>query len=616
MGARSLSKIESWARKYLAHPKGSRWPGPWKPRHPAYREVLAAFDEDDLRRAVVRGSTQAGKTELLAVLAAYYAAGEGAPVLIYSSGIALTRVLFDRLRHFYSAASHGALQRAFAPARPPNGRQIDGGGSIEVINSGATTAFQARPGRVVLLDEVRSHPASLVVAAEGRQAAWEDMKPLTIAVSSAAPMPPCRISELYDRSDARDWRVPAPCCNHEIPIIWGQVDGYALEPDKAFYRCPMCHSPISGRDLKRVVKQGRFIATKTAQDAGSVGFHIPETINPNVSLGATARKHASALTAFRNTGQGRELQDFHADALAETYADPDAVIDPEAARQQCRLPGYDPEVHLPSWVSMLTMSADVQVDRLEVEIAGFGAVEVATEGEASRFKLDRRPGWQTWQLGGRHFRLMRAGVLYKVIDGDPNTDDPWTMLNSIRAQRWRIGSTTGPEIRPGLCLVDAGGHHTERVRAWSRANGPAAAACKGASRDGQPLHRLAQTKDILAEYGKPLCFVGTDAAKDIVLGSVRRATMTGDHAWCWPDGDGSGYDWRYFAGLCSSERRMLVESKIEKRVRSRYVKQPGAANEPLDLAVYCLAGLSVMGLSRLVENARQIGATNDNRRAA
>ncbi len=616
MAPRHLSQIEAWARKSLAHPKGARWPGPWRARHPAYRHALAALDEKGVRRLTVRGSTQAGKTEFLAVVAAYFARAEAAPVLVYSSGIALTRALFDRMRHFYMAAPDTMLREAFEPARPPNARRLENGGHIEIINSGASTAFQARPARVVLLDEVRSHPASLVVAAEGRQAAWEAMNPLTVAVSSAAPMPPCRISELYDRSDARDWRVPAPCCGHEIPILWQQVDGYAADPGRAFLRCPKCTTPILGPALKQAMKRGRFVATKTPQDAGSVGFHIPEQINPNVSLAATARKHASALTAFKNTGQARELQDFHADALAETYADPDAVIDPEAARQQCRLPGYDPERHLPPWVSVLTMAADVQVDRLECEIAAFGALEVATEGEASRFKLDRRPGWQTWQLGGRHFRLLRAGVLYKVIDGDPNTDDPWTALNSLRARRWHIGRPDGPQIRPGLCLVDAGGHHTERVRAWSRANGPAAAACKGASRDGQPLHRLAQTKDILAEYGKPLCFVGTDAAKDIVLGSVRRATMTGDRAWCWPDSDASGYDWRYFAGLCSSERRMLVESKIEKRVRSRYVKQPGQANEPLDLSVYTLAALSVLGLGRLVENARQLGATNDNRRAA
>ena len=371
---------------------------------------------------------------------------------------------------------------------------------------------------------------------------------------------------------------------------------------------PSCGNPIQGPALKRAVKGGRFVATKTAADPGSVGFHIPETINPHVPLAETARKHTSALISFKNTGQTRELVDFHADALAVTHADEAGALDPEAVRLACRAPGYRPAEGLPSWVSMITIGADVQVDRIEGDVAGWGAVEVAAEGEASKFRLDRS-GWTTWKVGTRFFRLLRAGIAYEVLRGDPNTDGPWHLLNALRMKPWRIGGPEGPALRPTLCLVDAGGLHTERVRAWSRSNDASAAACKGSSRAGSPLHRQARTRPMLAEYGKPLIFVGTDAAKDIALGSIRRATISGDKSWCWPDdGDDSGYDWRYFAGLVASERRVTVESRITKHLPSRYVKTPGQANEALDTAVYGLAALSVVGLGRLIENARILGS--------
>ena len=49
--------IESWAQKALRHPPGSRWPGPWKVRHPAYRSLLAAATEPGVRRLIGRAST-------------------------------------------------------------------------------------------------------------------------------------------------------------------------------------------------------------------------------------------------------------------------------------------------------------------------------------------------------------------------------------------------------------------------------------------------------------------------------------------------------------------------------------------------------------------------------
>ena len=565
MASLPVGKIEAWARRNLAHPEGARWPGKWRLRHPAYRDAFTAACDPATRRLIVRAHVQGGKTELIAVLAAYFATAEHAPVLIYSAGIALTRALGDRLIDFYRAAPNKALAKAYAPARPPHKRTIAGGGTIEVINSAAQTAFQMRSARIVLLDEVRSHPGSLMLTAEGRQGAWADMDPLTVAVSSAGVLPPCRISELWERSDAQTFRIAAPCCSHEIPIDWGNVDGYGASPKSAYLLCPRCDTRLPGKVFKRALKAGRFVATRKPAEAGTVGFHIPEIIHPGVPLAETARKQASAHTAFKNTGQARELQDFHADALAQTYTDPQLAVDPELARIACRLPGYDPAEFLPPWVSLVTMAADVQVDRLEIEIAGWGAVQVSDEGEASRLKLDMRTGWTTWRVGDRHYRLLRCGVHYDKLTGDPHTDEPWAKLNALRMKRWRIGRPDGPELRPGLTLCDAGGHHTERVREWSRSSDASAAACKGASRPGQPIFRLASTRDILAEYGKPLCFVGPDATKDIVLGSVRRATMTGDHSWVWPDGEKGNYDWRYFHGLLASEIKMAVESRIERK---------------------------------------------------
>ena len=604
MGTRS---IEKWARASLAQPEGaSPWPGPWKPRHPAYREILRVAGTKAWRRLIVCASTQSGKTELLAVLAAYFAIVERSPVLIYTAGMGLRAALSKRLKRFYEAAPLKVLADAYGPARPPHERHMAGGGSIIVLSSTAATAFQSTAARVVLLDEVRSHGSSLILAAEGRQAAWSRKGPLTIALSSAAPRLPCRITELLERSDYRTWRIHAPCCGGVIPVDFSCLDGYGEDPGLAYLECPRCKSRVGSEALTRASKYGWFEPTRTtAQDAGSVGFHVTELSNPSVPLAEVARKYQSAMRAFRNTGQSRELNDFHADALAVTYRDADTTIDPESARINCKAP-YDPSKFLPAGVSAITIAADVQIDRLEVEIAGWGAVEVA-EDAATKLNLDKRSGWQTWKIGSKFFRLLRFGISYLALAGDPNSDEVWTALDEIRRRPWRVGSAQGPELRAGLCLVDAGGAHTERCRSWCRSAGHSGACVKGSSRPGQPLARPAVTRDILAEYGRPLIFSGTDSAKDIVLGSVRRSALAADGSWCWPEDEAkSGYDWRYFAGLCSSERRMMVESKLTGHATSRYVKSPSTPNEPLDLAVYGLSALAVLGLPVVIQNAARL----------
>ena len=602
MAARS---IEAWARSALVHPPGaSPWPGPWRPRHPAYRDVLRAASTEKWRRLVVSGSTQSGKTELLAILASFYAVTQHAPVLVYSGSLALRVSLAKRLREMYACSSLLPLAEAFEKKRPPFQRDLPGGGSIVIVASTEATAFQSRSARVVLLDEVRSHRHSLVLAAEGRQSAWAKKDPKTVLLSSAAPRPPCRITEALERSDSRVWKATTPCCGRTIPIDWSLVDGYGDDPQHAYLKCPLCEFRMDNAEAKAMIGKGWFDATRDAQDTGTIGFHISEILNPDVPLSETARKHASALRAFKNTGSSAELRDFHADALAQVYRDNDTSVDPELARQRCRA-AYNPDVYLPAGVSALTCAVDVQVDRLELEVVGWGALEVAAES-STKLNLDRRAGWTSWKVGERYFRLLRWGVMYLTIPGDPNTDGPWEALNKIRMRSWRIGSATGPELRIGLTLCDSGGMHTEKVRAWSRSTDHTAAACKGSSRPGQPISRPAVTSSILNEYAKPLIFVGGDTCKDIILGSVRRSTLTVDGSWTWPDNELHGYDWRFFTGLLASEQRVMVESRLTGFAVSRYIKNPSVANEPLDLACYGLAALSILGLPTLISNSARL----------
>ena len=56
---------------------------------------------------------------------------------------------------------------------------------------------------------------------------------------------------------------------------------------------------------------------------------------------------------------------------------------------------------------------------------------------------------------------------------------------------------------------------------------------------------------------------------------------------------------------------MMVESKLTGHAVSRYVKNPSTPNEPLDLAVYNLAALAVLGLPTVIQNAARLRLVKD-----
>ncbi|WP_346927225.1 terminase gpA endonuclease subunit, partial [uncultured Arthrobacter sp.] len=219
---------------------------------------------------------------------------------------------------------------------------------------------------------------------------------------------------------------------------------------------------------------------------------------------------------------------------------------------------------VPNHVLILTAAIDVQSDRLELQIQGWGE------------------GLESWVLD------------YQAIQGDPSDIHTWNLADEVL--RTPLRRSNGRDMFIDATAVDSGGHHTQEVYDYTRLRKYRKVfAVKGASKSGRPVIPNQPTKadvNIRGKYekrGVELWMVGTDTAKDWIFNRFKLSS-----------GPGAMHFSRdlpadYFDQI-TSERKLVKYVKGHKRVE--YVKGKSDRNEALDLTVYNLAAAHRLGLHK------------------
>ena len=208
---------------------------------------------------------------------------------------------------------------------------------------------------------------------------------------------------------------------------------------------------------------------------------------------------------------------------------------------------YGPD-DLPEAVRAVTGFCDVQGDRLEVQLVGWGADEEA------------------WPF------------VYEVLREDPAQPAAWAELDALLARSFK--TRDGRTLRVAAFGIDSGGNHTAQVYAYCRRRpGRRIFPCKGMS-GSKPLW---PTNAIRAKTNDKLWMLGVDTGKDAIYGRLA-ITEPGAGFIHFPTDDAFGE--HYFAML-TAERR-----EVRKRGGHPYVLwvlPPGKRNEALDTFVGALA---------------------------
>jgi phage terminase large subunit GpA-like protein len=222
----------------------------------------------------------------------------------------------------------------------------------------------------------------------------------------------------------------------------------------------------------------------------------------------------------------------------------------------------------PAGVLFLTAAVDVQGNRLEVAVKGWGFFQ------------------ESWSVD------------YLVFWGDPTSIGKGSIWEQLDEHlRKPVQLPNGRELYILATAIDSGGHATQQVYDFCRARQHRRViAVKGASRPGQPI--LGKPRDVEINIrgerfnaGCKLWLVGTDTAKHLIYGRLRIAEP------------GPGYAHfskelpiEYFEQL-TSER--LVTRYVRGRPKMEWMKPAGKRNEALDLDVYNEACAQLLGLHRM-----------------
>jgi phage terminase large subunit GpA-like protein len=165
----------------------------------------------------------------------------------------------------------------------------------------------------------------------------------------------------YEDSDKRRFHVPCTECNEYQHLKWSQVSWQEDKPDTAVYACEHCGAALEDKNKIKMLLAGKWVAEKETKK--TAGFHLNELYSPWRTWAEVAedfifaKKSPETLKTWVNT------------SLGETWEDQGEGIEDGQLMPRAENYGVD---SIPEEVRLLTAGVDVQQDRLEIQIVGWG----------------------------------------------------------------------------------------------------------------------------------------------------------------------------------------------------------------------------------------------------
>jgi len=413
-----------------------------------------------------------------------------------------------------------------------------------MVGANSASGLASRPIRLVLCDEVDRYPTSAgtegdpIQLARKRSATFWNRK--IVMVSTPTNKGASRIEEAFEQSDQRRFHLPCKHCHHEQVMKWANVR-WEDDPETAAYMCEGCGTLWSDSDRRWSIRNGTWIASKEFN--GIAGFAINGLCSPWTPLSdgvkdfLAVRKNPEQLRVWTNT------------YLGETWEDAGEQIDDYDLAERREVIETIPED-----VMFLTCGTDVQDNRLECSIIGWGRDD------------------ESW--------VIEHVTLY----GDPSTPQLWSALDSVIFKTY--DTVDGRQIGIRATCVDSGGHFTNSVYQYCKKHtGRRVFAIKGVGGEGKP----AAGRPSKANVAKcPLFPIGVDTVKSLLFARMRITDQ------------GAGYihfsdrlDEEYFRQLTAEK----VVTRFHKGFKKRVFEKTRARNEALDCMVYSYAAYAILGIN-------------------
>jgi phage terminase large subunit GpA-like protein len=562
--------VSQWADEFrYVSRRVSPEPGRWRTdRTPYLKEIMDCFNDPQVETIVFRKPARIGGTEAILNALGFYIDYDPSPILyvqqtdglaerfskkILQPTIEETPALFAKVDEARAGKSGSTiLEKAFP------------GGDLIISGAKSHTNFRMVHRRIIICDDIDGYDADVggegdpVYLAIERSANAPDKK--IFLTSSPSISGSSRIDLAMQDTDQRFFKIPCLRCGTMQVLDWSdpkKLPSRLRWPSdryhQAWFECESCNGEMKHHEKMEMLRAGQWEATRPFSNAA--GFDgLSQLYSPFVSWAAIidkwfkASKDSATLKVFCNTVAGQSWEE-------------DAVENVPEQQLHARREKY--AAAAPMGVTVITAGVDIQGDRIEVEIVGWGK------------------GEESWSLA------------YIILWGDTFKPGVWNDLDAVLQEQFEHES--GIMLRVSSVSIDSGfatDHVHKYVQPRQNRNIYAVKGDKGAM--GHPLVNNPSTKN----KKKIVPFiVGTYTAKSSI--AARLAIVGGGPGCChWPHLEAEGdqeagvdqYGLEYFAQL-TGERKYKT---MYRGLATYYWKKTRPRNEALDCRVYAYAALGIL----------------------
>jgi phage terminase large subunit GpA-like protein len=447
------------------------------------------------------------------------------------------------------------------------------GGTLILAGANSASGLKSTPARFVMLDEIDEYPAN--VEGQGDPIALVSARSRTFSrrkqflVSTPTRRGVSKIDDEFADSDQRHFHVACPHCDRRQSLKWERLQWDAGKPETVLYYCEHCGAGIEERQKTKMLEGGVWIAENPGHS--TVGFFLNALYSPIgwLSWAEIVADYEKAKEQLEKEKKDELMVTFWNTILGLSYES--AGDAPEWERIYLRREKYALGT-VAKDVGFITLGVDVQRDRLEAELVGWG------------------PGKESWSID------------YQIFRGDTSKTECWKELEEYFSRTFP--REDGAELPIRLVAIDSG-FNTQHVYNFCRRFPITRVVPIKGSESLSVAIGFPKAVDARMKGGKvkrravKVWSVGVNVLKTELYGFLKiDPPVTGESkspGLChFPE-----YDQEYF-------KQLTAEKVVWRRNRKGYAVaewvKDRERNEALDCRVYARAAASMAGLDRMKEH--------------
>ena len=563
--------LSEWSDEYAYIPAGAAEPGKFVTAVAEYqREPMNAISDPRVRKVVLIWASQTGKTQIQLNAIGYFSHHDPAYMLMIQPTLDRAEEV-SKLRIAPMIRDTPVLRDLYPdPKSRDSGNTLllkeFSGGYLALIGSNAPSGLASKPVRILFPDEVdrfeesagtEGDPLALAEIRGSTYWNFKDAETSTPLIKGAS-----RIEQSFDESDKHYYFVRCPHCGLEQKLVWKnlryeteEISPGKLRVTRVYYVCASGDGKeetdgciIEESSKYEMVRLGKWKATSRSVDGRTAGFHLNALYSPWVEWSRLAQEWIAAQA------DPEKLQVFTNTRLAESWE-----LKGDGAEESMLAERKEPTSNvLPDGVLLLTMGVDVQRDRIEASIWGWG--------------LDNE-GWI---------------IDHKIMRNSPalpeqHPESPWRELDDYRKTTFPHPSGKSLKIQ---CVTVDSGDQTKLVYDYTRRRERQKVySVKGIPGFGKALVNNGSRPD----KNKTLLYlVGVDTAKERIYAGLKQ------------DKPGPGFVHIMLNPALGDEylRQLTAEHLVTRKHKGRAVLsfelREGRRNEALDCGVYAMAAREIL----------------------